>query len=380
MASTPFFIENSLAFARSKPKRILMTVDTLGDIWTYALELAQALGQQGVGVALATMGAPLDQDQCEAVREIPTLEVYESSFKLEWMRDPWKEVDLAGKWLLELEENIQPDVIHLNAYSHATLTWHAPTVVVGHSCVLSWWLAGRGEPAPGMWNTYRQRVTHGLHAADVVVTPSRAMLDMLNRHYGPLEGKVVPNGRDINFFAPGKKEHFVIAVGRVWNEGKNIAALEHIAPMLTWPVYIAGEQRHPDGGRAEAENVCYLGPLPERKLADYLGRASIFALPAKYEPFGLSVLEAGLSGCALVLGDIPSLRENWQDAAIFIPPNDTEALQSAIEDLIADVDRREALGVCAQARAIQFTPARMAAAYIVIYSDLMAANNLMVKN
>ena len=43
-------------------------------------------------------------------------------------------------------------------------------------------------------------------------------------------------------------------------------------------------------------------------------------------------------------------------------------------------DRREALGVCARARAIQFTPARMAASYIAIYSDLMAANNLLVKN
>ena len=34
-------------------------------------------------------------------------------------------------------------------------------------------------------------------------------------------------------------------------------------------------------------------------------------LPARYEPFGLSILEAALSGCALVLGDLPSLRELW---------------------------------------------------------------------
>jgi glycosyltransferase involved in cell wall biosynthesis len=380
MASTPVFFENSLAFARNKPKKILMTADTLGGIWTYALELAQALGQQGIEVALATMGAPLSQEQCEAVREIRTLEVYESSFKLEWMRDPWKEVDLAGTWLLELEENIQPDVVHLNAYSHAALPWHAPTVVVGHSCALSWWLAVRGEPAPGMWHTYRQRVMRGLHAAGTVIAPSRAMLSMLNRHYGPLDVKIIPYGRDTDLFTPRKKEQFVLAIGRVWDEGKNIAALEHVAPALRWPLYVAGEQRHPDGGRAETENVCYLGPLPMRQLADYLGRAFIYALPARYEPFGPSVLEAGLSGCALVLGDIPSLRENWQDAAIFVQPNDTEALRDAIEDLIADGDRREALGVCARARAIQFTPARMAASYIAIYSDLMAANNLMVKN
>ena len=34
-----------------------------------------------------------------------------------------------------------------------------------------------------------------------------------------------------------------------------------------------------------------------------------------YEPFGLSILEAAASGCALVLGDIPTLRENWSEAA-----------------------------------------------------------------
>ena len=380
MSSTPFFFENAMTLGRSKPKKILMTADTLGGVWTYALELSQALGQQGIQVALATMGAPLNREQCEAVGEVPSLEVFESSFKLEWMQEPWKEIDLASAWLLELEEGLQPDVVHLNGYVHAALPWHAPTVVVGHSCVLSWWLAVRGEPAPGMWDTYRRRVSRGLRAADATVAPSKAMVAMLNQHYGPLDVRVIPNGRDAKLFEPIAKEPMILALGRVWDEGKNIAALEHVAPDLTWPVYVAGEQQHPDGGLREQENVCYLGVLPVPTLAEWLGRAAIYALPARYEPFGLSVLEAGMSGCALVLGDIPSLRENWEDAAVFVPPNDPEALECAIEDLIADNDRREALSVCARARALQFTPERMAASYVTVYSDLMAANNLMIKN
>ncbi len=70
-------------------------------------------------------------------------------------------------------------------------------------------------------------------------------------------------------------------------------------------------------------------------MAGWLGRASIFALPARYEPFGLLPLEAALSGCALVLGDIPSLREVWGDAAWFVPPDDRDALTAAIGSLIA---------------------------------------------
>ena len=62
--------------------------------------------------------------------------------------------------------------------------------------------------------------------------------------------------------------------------------------------------------------------MPSDELVRSYGDASIFALPARYEPFGLSILEAALSGCALVLGDLPSLRELWTGAAMFVPPDD----------------------------------------------------------
>ena len=39
--------------------KVLMTADTVGGVWTYALELAGALAPHGVTVALATMGAGL---------------------------------------------------------------------------------------------------------------------------------------------------------------------------------------------------------------------------------------------------------------------------------------------------------------------------------
>lgn len=380
MAANPLIFEDSFTFGHTRPKRILMTADTVGGVWTYALELSHALSKQGVQVALATMGAPLNREQCEAVGEIPNLEIYESAFKLEWMQDPWREVDLAGKWLLELEEGVQPDIIHLNGYAHGALPWRAPVVIVGHSCVLSWWLAVRGEAAPEIWSTYRKRVTQGLHAADAVVAPSKAMLAMLNQHYGPLDVRVIPNGRDPELFLPDEKEPMILAVGRVWDEGKNIDALHHIAPDLPWPVYVAGEQTHPDGGTIEQENVTYLGTLPVPTLAEWMGRASIYAFPARYEPFGLSILEAGLAGCALVLGDIPSLRELWDDCAVFVPPNDLEALKLGIQDLIDDEDRREALACCAQARALQFTPDKMGSAYLSLYSDLVARNSQMLKN
>ena len=76
--------------------------------------------------------------------------------------------------------------------------------------------------------------------------------------------------------------------------------------------------------------------------------------------FGLSALEAALSGCALVLGDIPSLREVWGDAALFVAPDDTDALAQALQGLIDRPAYRRELADRATKRAGLYTPRRMA--------------------
>jgi glycosyltransferase involved in cell wall biosynthesis len=102
-------------------------------------------------------------------------------------------------------------------------------------------------------------------------------------------------------------------------------------------------------------------------MQSWYSRASIYALPAKYEPFGLSVLEAALSGCVLTLGDIPSLRENWDGAAIFVQPDDHDALRRALQILISDDETRFEFSVRAHTRALDFTPERMASRYLELY-------------
>jgi len=82
------------------------------------------------------------------------------------------------------------------------------------------------------------------------------------------------------------------------------------------------------------------------------------------------VLEAGLSRCALVLGDIPSLRESWDEAALFVAPGDPESLRAALLRLIEDPALLQAMGRKALQRARRFTPARMAAAYVAAYRQL----------
>ena len=105
-----------------------MTADTVGGVWTYALELAQALQSYAIDVVLATMGAPLNEQQRTAVQQVANITLCESAWKLEWMEEPWDDVAAAGAWLLDLEALTQPDIVHLNGYTHGVLPWKSPTL------------------------------------------------------------------------------------------------------------------------------------------------------------------------------------------------------------------------------------------------------------
>ena len=359
-------------------RRVLMTGDTVGGVWTYTIELARALGDHGVEVALAAMGGePSDAQRAEA-ESIPNLRLHPSAYKLEWMEDPWDDVEASCEWLIGLEREFAPDVVHLNTYAHGSLPWRAPVLLTAHSCVLSWWSAVKNEPIPVRWNRYRTEVECALKAADLVTAPTQAMVQMLEENYGAdlAPCRVVPNGIAHTRYRAAEKQPFVLTAGRLWDEAKNVAAVVRVAGALPWPVYVAGENRHPDGHTLALAGCRPLGWLGPDELADWYSRASIYVLPARYEPFGLSAVEAALSGCALVLGDIPSLREIWEDDAVFVPPADENALESALLNLIENPAQREELAARSGARARTFTSQRMAAEYAGAYARLAEARRL----
>jgi glycogen synthase len=339
---------------------VLMTADTVGGVWTYAMELTRALPD--VRFTLATMGRRASAGQRAEVP--PNVTLAESEYKLEWQDDPWSDVDAAGAWLLDLEEETRPDLVHLNGFAHGALPFRAPKLVVAHSCVLSWWRAVKNDDAPPEWGTYRERVQRGLAGAGVVAAPSAWMLAALDEHYRlTTPRRLIYNGRD---FAPATGHAHraaVFAAGRLWDEGKNLRAVVEAAPMIEWPVRMAG-----DGG-IDAKNLTYLGWLEPPDLARAYGESAIYLFPALYEPFGLSVLEAALSGCALVLGDIPSLREIWRDAAVFVPPRDPEQIARVTNEIIGNDRFRHELGQRARKRAGEYSVARMAAGYRETYRE-----------
>lgn len=354
---------------------VLMTTDTVGGVWTYSLELARALARHGIRTLLATMGGAMSEAQWEEAAAVPRLRVFESRYRLEWMDEPWAEVQAAGRWLRELEHRYRPDIVHLNNYAHGSLEWRRPVLVVAHSCVISWWHGVHGTSPPATYDRYRRVVRAGLLGADCIVAPSEAMRHALQTHYGPLRGtRVIHNGRDPTSFRTRRKQACVFTAGRLWDAAKNVEAVAQAAARLSWPVRVAGEVQHPDhGGSVTFDNVEFLGYLPPTLMRARLAESAVYAFPARYEPFGLSILEAGLSGCALLLGDIPSLRELWDGCALFVPADDTDAIRSALARLTEDAKLRKSLQTRACRRAQNFDIEATAMAYVELYSEVLSS-------
>ncbi|NVB79056.1 MAG: glycosyltransferase family 4 protein [Kofleriaceae bacterium] len=352
-----------------------MTADTVGGVWTYTCELVRALAPFGVDVTIATMGREPTTAQRREADALPNARLVSSEFALEWMRDPWRDVDSAGEWLCGVARHLQPDIVHVNGYAHAGLRFDAPVVCVAHSCVCSWHRAVRGQAAPAEWNEYRRRVTMGLFSADRVVAPTHALARMVKAEYGAeLDIRVIANGRDPDLWTTGPKEPFVLSAGRLWDEAKGLQMLDAAAARVSWPIYVAGPTEGPRGFDCiSTGGVAMLGELDRESLAGWMSRAAIYALPARYEPFGLSVVEAALSGCALVLGRIDSLHEVWGDCAVYVRTDEPDALAAALDTLAQDPLRRRTLAAAARARALQLTPARMATSYHALYTELLGA-------
>jgi glycogen(starch) synthase len=357
---------------RGRLRRVLMTADAVGGVWTYSLALAGGLSGAGVAFDLAVMGPAPDARQAAAAARIPGLRLHAAPYKLEWM--PGAEADLvqAGAWLLALAARVRPDLVHLNGYAHAALPFGAPKLVAAHSCVRSWWRAVHGQDPPAAWDGYARAVAAGLAAADAIVAPSEAMLRALADCYGTpaAPAVVIPNGLPPPVRAAVAKREVVLAAGRLWDAAKNVATLVAVARDLPWPVWIAGDHGAGEGLAVEIPGVRTLGRLDAAAMADAYAAAAIYALPARYEPFGLSILEAAQHGCALVLGDIPSLRENWDEAALFVDPDDAGALAAALTGLIADARARAEWGARARARADHLPQARTCAATLALYHHL----------
>jgi glycosyltransferase involved in cell wall biosynthesis len=358
--------------------KILLTTDTVGGVWDHTVTLARELDAAGHEVLVAVIGEPRD----ERLAALPVgVQVVWRQYKLEWMAGAEADVQAAGEWLQSLCTLWAADVVHLNQIAYAVHEFRAPVLVAVHSDVLSWFAQVEGGEAPeAEWGRYKQWLRAGLNAADAIVTPTAWQGALLERHYGFAATRVIHNGIHFAADAPAPRaDALVLTVGRLWDAGKGVDVLDAAAGLLGPdgpPVHVIGETSA-HGDAYQPRHVTAHGRVERAQVDEWMRRASIYAAPSRYEPFGLAPLEAALHGCALVLSDIGSFRELWEGCADFFPSGDADGLADAIRRLAGDPRRRDRLATGARTRAARrYTAARMAGDYIDLYHELARGGEL----
>ena len=364
---------------RHPPAHILMTADALGGVWQYSLELAAGLRQRGLTVTVALMGpapsaaALAEAEAASGARILPT------GLPLDWTAERPEAVTGAAAALARLARETGADLVHLHAPALALAAFDGPVVAVCHSCVATWWAAVGEGPLPDDLAWRARLAAEGCHAADRLLAPTRAFAEATRAAYGLSRApEVVRNGRRSAEARPeaepaAQPAAHAFTAGRLWDRAKNAAALDRLAARLDAPLLAAGPTEGPNGERFAGKHLRLLGRLDAARMECELGQRPVFVSLARYEPFGLAVLEAAGAGCALILSDIPSFSELWEGAALFVAPDDDAAAAEAVENLLADPDRRASLAEAARARAARYGTDAMADGVLAVFRDLLGA-------
>ncbi|MCF3936689.1 glycosyltransferase [Acuticoccus sp. M5D2P5] len=362
-----------------------MTTECTGGVWTYAMDLVSGLATVDVEVTLFVSGGPLSLERMVEAGHRPNLRLVRSELKLEWMDDPEADLAETNAILRDLEAEIRPDIVHVNGYANAAADFAAPVVSVAHSCIPTRWRAVNGAPSPFEWNEYRQRVKRGIQAADAVVAPTASHLAAVEAEYGAMrKAHVIHHGRSECLGVLPPKAPFALAAGRFWDEAKNLTRLRDAAPLVKYPIALVGEltREHVpttalpsegDGGVPTPRGLTTFGRIDAPALEHSALAASVFVAPARYEPFGLGVLEAARAKMALILGDIPTMRELWDGAASFVDPDDAPAIATAIDTLLDDPAACARAGEIARERAVEYSLSAMTRGYRDLYRTLLGA-------
>jgi glycosyltransferase involved in cell wall biosynthesis len=355
-------------------RRILLTTDAVGGVWRYSLEVANGFASRGARVLLAVIGpAPTVAQRMEAAA-IPGVRLVSTGLPLDWLADTPAQVAETARALAAIAARARVQTVQLHTPAFiAEAAWPAPVIVAAHSCVGTWWQSVRGGAMPADLAWRAEAVARGLAVADAVITPSRSFATALLTRYGvsrPIHA--IHNGRRPIAAAAMRGQH-VLTAGRLWDAGKNIATIDAAAALLERPVLAAGPANGPNGARIECRHLQLLGSLEGTAMAAQFAAAPVFVSLARYEPFGLAVLEAAQAGCALVLSDIATFRELWDCAALFVDPDDPVALAELLNGLLRLPARCAHLGDLAAQRARAFDADAMVAATWAVHLNMHAA-------
>lgn len=108
----------------------------------------------------------------------------------------------------------------------------------------------------------------------------------------------------------------------------------------------------------------------EQRAGDLIGTFDAFVLPSRLEGLPVTIMEAMLAGVPVIASNVGSVDEEITDGdtGVLVTPEDPDALASAIAELMADGERRVAMGRAAREVALRtFTVDATLGRYLALY-------------
>jgi len=273
---------------------------------------------------------------------------------------------------MQIKEN-RPDVIHAHwiipqglIAALLKIFYGVPFVVTSHGSDVS------GIKGFGFFKNFI------LENADrITVVSSSLKKELLSKVNPRLKVDIIPMGVDSKLFTPRKRNslirkkykisgHFLLFVGRLSPEkGINylISAMQEISKSFSDAklLVVGSGSVEPElkeyANRLELnKNILFVGNIPNEKLPEYYATADIFVSPSIREGFGLTFVEAQLSGCVPVgtsVGGIKDIIENGK-TGLLCKPCDAEDLAKKVIFLMENLEDRKKISENAKINAKRF--------------------------
>lgn len=311
-----------------------------------------------------------------------------------WGYRPWRSLVAAGQWLRWPMNGLVPGAALFHATEHLLPPLRdIPTVLTVHDLIF--------EHLPQhhkLLNRTYLGATMPLFCrrASAILTVSEATKRDLLALYGVAAERVtvIPEAADPRFRPQppevvarvrkryGLPPRYVLAVGTI-EPRKNLSRLvDACGPLMDDGLIDAlvivgglgwlyeGFLRHVEDSPWR-ERIIRPGYVPDDDLPAVYAGALVSAQPSLYEGFGLPVLEAMASGCAVCAGEVSSLPEVGGDAALYVDPHDTEAMSETLRTLARDGALREEMARRGIARAACYSWERTARETLALYERVI---------
>lgn len=316
--------------------------------------------------------------------------------RVEALRTQGLKVEVVPGWshaatiaaLAALCRRLRPDVLVAHGFSehlwgrYAGLLAGVPHLVqVEHNSrerygrwrlAQSRWLAGRTDRIVGCSEGVRQvLLAQGLPADRVVAIPNGI----------PLEPFADATAHPLAQRVPG-----IVMAARFSRQKDHVTLLRALALLkargLAPPLLLpgGGGAKHREAAERLAaelgviEQVRFLGPRPD--VPQLLMQHRVCALSSHYEGMPLALVEGMAAGCAVVGSAVPGIRELVDPGrnGLLAPEGDAAAWADALQALLTDTPRAEALAAAAREDALQrYGLSRMTADYEALLRSLAAA-------